>query len=1613
MKMAPKSPWGKKPPQNALPTASLPKTQPDTPAKGIAKLDYEEIQNDELLALSSIYGDDFRRIETNQGVWKKAEPSFEIRIRSSDDDISIILAVVFTATYPRSPPLLTIKGDKDLREGTRFKIQKAIETKPKELVSSEQAMVMEIVNACLDILEDAAQAKADGLELPSLEEERAAHEEAANKLAKEQEQAEKWKQQMNSMEEERMLGSLVEDEMKRQKTKENETKRKSRLPGRFVPKASIENGTFKSQDEILAFDHPISYVDSRGDPCTFQVITSKVCIRRGLVSNCFTVRPVVYQVDAPTIALKQAELHSEAKDQNLFKKQLQALETDLRSLKELRHRNVLEFLDFKVQKTTNSDSSPGSSWTVSTLTEFAEKGSLEEFLDVAGSLGVAKVRSWTIELLDALRFLHENGIVHEDIHTGNILLVREFNGEIKPKLADANFQRKLHDLKGGPQSKDTLSVAKSAYWLPPETANTKQFVYTQKTDVWYFGIVFLQMAFGLSVIKKYSSPSSLASSLSLTDSFSEFIGKLFKADPKKRARAFELGSSEFLATDAEFLDIEASSPSLSRLGSVSSLQLLTPRRPRHDSMNAYSGSLSRYKQDFVEEGRLGKGGFGEVVKARKKLDGQIYAIKKIAQKSTESLTEVLKEVRLLSQLSHPSVVRYYNTWTEEVFEPSYVEDNTTSTDAATTEQSVSVRPPGDDLEIEFGNSTGGLDFMSSRGYPQIEFGFDDGSDEDTEDDDNDDSTSAGGNNDHIQGKNGNGLALKKTRSGSQYRRPFKIILYISMEYCDKHTLRDLIRRGLYRDDNEMWRLLRQILEGLVHIHGLNVVHRDLKPENIFIDSTSSVKIGDFGLATSGQYSVVEGSLSTTTSAMNGEMTKSIGTAFYVAPEVSSSTGGGSYTSKVDMYSLGVILFEMCYKPLLPGMEKAKTSESLRLEPPTLPSDFDSAGKVDQASIIYSLLARNPRDRPSSSELLQSGKLPMQMESEIIRRALAGLSDSESPYYQKMMTTLFSTPNKPAKDFAWDMDTSNPTSGDILLQGLVKQNLVNIFRHHGAIETQRSVLFPRSRHYGSNAVQVLDPNGTLLQLPFDLTLPHARSLAKHEPPVLRSFAFGSVYRSKPSGAQPMTVEEVDFDIVSSDALDLGLKEAEVIKVLDEIVISIPTLDSSYMCFHINHSDLLALIFDHCRIETAIREAVTETLSKLNIGPYSWQKIKTELRSQLIGASATSVDDLQKFDFRDTPNKAFQKLKTLLEGTNTFHKASSVVTHLREVVDYTKRFQVRSKIYVSPLCSIKERFCKGGLVFSCLYGKKVKDVLAAGGRYDSLIKEHRHRIGTSFQQRHAVGFNLGLERLVKHPKSGHKGSKKLDDDSNGIWNTKRCDVLVASHDPTILRTGGIDVVQSLWNNDISAELAQDCRSPEDLLSKYRDEQHSWIITIRQDSILYKVKSMDRKDAGDTDVPTTQLVPWLKNEIRDRDNKETNNNPRGKLLRHASQPEGPSGSEHEQEVRVLIAGTKSKKSNRRNIVEQAQTKASSLVHTFLDGPIAAIETTDQVLELIRETKLSDPDSWRKLTHAVPMADRKYIGELHDLIEEMAKHNKNNARNAFVYNFRTGTCIYYDLEA
>jgi translation initiation factor 2-alpha kinase 4 len=98
---------------------------------------------------------------------------------------------------------------------------------------------------------------------------------------------------------------------------------------------------------------------------------------------------------------------------------------------------------------------------------------------------------------------------------------------------------------------------------------------------------------------------------------------------------------------------------------------------------------------------------------------------------------------------------------------------------------------------------------------------------------------------------------------------------------------------------------------------------------------------------------------------------------------------------------------------------------------------------------------------------------------------------------------------------------------------------------------------------------------------------------------------------------------------------------------------------------------------------------------------------------------------------------------------------------------------------------------------------------------------------------------------------------------------------------------------------------------------------------------------------------------------------------------------------------------------VVDQAQVAAAGLVQNFLDGPVLAVETTDHVLQLIADTSMSDPETWKKLEHSVTTTEKNYARDVHDQLSNWKWQwdQKNGPRHSFLFNFRTGTCIYYDL--
>jgi serine/threonine protein kinase len=108
-------------------------------------------------------------------------------------------------------------------------------------------------------------------------------------------------------------------------------------------------------------------------------------------------------------------------------------------------------------------------------------------------------------------------------------------------------------------------------------------------------------------------------------------------------------------------------------------------------------------------------------------------------------------------------------------------------------------------------------------------------------------------------------------------------------------------------------MFAHIARGVKHVHQQGMIHRDLKPSNCFMDESDLVKIGDFGLSReSGVYTDEEDTSASKTDVTGSENTAGIGTSSYASPE---QISGSDYDSSTDVYSLGVILFELCY-PML-------------------------------------------------------------------------------------------------------------------------------------------------------------------------------------------------------------------------------------------------------------------------------------------------------------------------------------------------------------------------------------------------------------------------------------------------------------------------------------------------------------------------------------------------------------------------------------------------------------------------------------------------------------------------------------------------------------------------
>ncbi|MFW5966978.1 MAG: serine/threonine protein kinase [Persicimonas sp.] len=190
--------------------------------------------------------------------------------------------------------------------------------------------------------------------------------------------------------------------------------------------------------------------------------------------------------------------------------------------------------------------------------------------------------------------------------------------------------------------------------------------------------------------------------------------------------------------------------------------------------------------------------------------------------------------------------------------------------------------------------------------------------------------------------------------------------FLVMEYLEGNTLDERLVCVERFEPKRALHIARQICDALIQAHRRGIVHRDLKPENVMLvhrgGDTDFVKIMDFGVA---RVRIGDGEAAGAKITQAGRV---YGTPHYMAPE--QAAGSESVDHRADLYSLGVLLFEMLTGTLPFADESATRVMAMHMtrEPPSIE---ERAPDVDfprgLADLVDRLMAKEPDDRPESAE----------------------------------------------------------------------------------------------------------------------------------------------------------------------------------------------------------------------------------------------------------------------------------------------------------------------------------------------------------------------------------------------------------------------------------------------------------------------------------------------------------------------------------------------------------------------------------------------------------------------------------------------------------------------
>lgn len=299
------------------------------------------------------------------------------------------------------------------------------------------------------------------------------------------------------------------------------------------------------------------------------------------------------------------------------------------------------------------------------------------------------------------------------------------------------------------------------------------------------------------------------------------------------------------------------------------------------------------------------------------------------------------------------------------------------------------------------------------------------------------------------------LKCHEDLSKSDPKNPENIsMIALVLDYANAGDLRQEIRNRAKTSrtfrEHEAGLLFLQVLLAIHHVHTRHMIHRDIKSANILLCSNGLVKVGDFGF--SKLYAAT----------VSDDVGRTFcGTPYYVAPEIWRRK---AYSKKADMFSLGVLLYELL--TLKRPFDGANMKEVMQK---TLSGRYDplpSRVSPEMCEIVASLLNGDPHKRPSSSQLLNTAlcKLFMSGLMEIVQSQAAFQGPLREAITQQIQRTKQSLTQE-RRQVQRQMEASAGSSTSSVLEGAqpLTNSIGGVTLFEGMVQKQSSDMVWKKRY----------------------------------------------------------------------------------------------------------------------------------------------------------------------------------------------------------------------------------------------------------------------------------------------------------------------------------------------------------------------------------------------------------------------------------------------------------------------------------------------------------------------------------------------------------------------